>query len=255
MKKGLAWLLALILLLSGCGAARTQEEPDVPEGSVVRPYKIMEVGENGGLLLCGWGEQKAELVFASLTDAEISDRQGKSISAEDLRPGMVVDVVWDGLVAEIYPGRIRVDEVRVTAQEDDLVGLYLRVLLELWEYDSGLNSGVELLGLDFSGLTDLTEMEKEALAYLFSCDVGLGLQYVTGTWQELCDEGYIDGEELYWENGVLFSLSLTEGGESSIRFSSEKWRSGLGALFFTDCTARQGKDGQWVYELGGCAIA
>ena len=88
------------------------------------------------------------------------------------------------------------------------------------------------------------------------------------------DSGYIDGEALFWKDGCLFSVKETQdenpvtfnlpsfgpGDEmpdySGVRFDAEKWRSGLGAYFFTDCTAVRNGGGQWgVYTVGAEAIA
>ena len=88
------------------------------------------------------------------------------------------------------------------------------------------------------------------------------------------DSGYIDGEALFWKDGCLFSVKETQdenpvtfnlpsfgpGDEmpdySGVRFDAEKWRSGLGAYFFTDCTAVRNGGGQWGdYTVGAEAIA
>lgn len=256
MKKCLVWLLMLVLLLSGCGSA---DGFTPKEGETCAPYKIVDVSEYEGkysVLAYNYESERPELTFVGVSNAEIMDESGRTITAADLKPGMVIEVIWDGMVAESWPCQIWVDEVRVAEQQDDLVGLYRTVLNDLWENDSALNHDAELLGLDFSTLTNLPEMEKDALAYLFSCDVGLGLEYVFGTWEELRDQGYIDGENLYWENGVFFSLQLVgEPGEGSFTFDAEKWRSGLGAIFYTDCAAKRGTAGQWTYEPGGFAIS
>lgn len=255
MKKVFVCLLCL-LLLAGCTGQDAEET--VNTYKTTSAYKIMNIYENEGRYSClavNWESERWELTFVGVNDAVISGWDGAELTSADLRPGMVIDVTWDGMVAESWPCQIRVDEVVVTKQDDDLVGLYRTVLNDLWENDSGLNQGAELLGLDFSTLTNLTNREKEALAYLFSCDAGLGLSYVTGTWEELRDQGYIDGENLVWENGVFFSVSMEQEGSGTFRFEAEKWRSGLGAIFFTDCTAKRGSDGAWSYESGGFAIS
>lgn len=86
-------------------------------------------------------------------------------------------------------------------------------------------------------------------------DLNMGLDYVTGTWEELCDQGYIDKENLYWDNGVFLSIELTEEGARKFTFTAEKWRGGLGAIFYTGCAAKPGRSGQWSYEPGGFAIS
>ena len=79
-----------------------------------------------------------------------------------------------------------------------------------------------------------------------------GLMPMTGTWEELVEEGYIDGENLSWNgNGCLFTLS----GSADGTFRADKWASGLGAYTFSDCTAKMGKDGGWSYTIGYEAIS
>ena len=87
------------------------------------------------------------------------------------------------------------------------------------------------------------------------------------------DQGYIDGENLLWEDGCLFSIRETQdqdpvafslpcvgpGDEipdyNGVRFDAEKWRGGTGAYSFTNCTAAS-VDGHWsVYTVGAEAIS
>ena len=154
---------------------------------------------------------------------------------------------------------------------DDLCRLYLDVLNDLWEVDPSLNDGITELGVDLSG-TSLPESEQAAVAYAFGS--AHGLMAMEGTYQDFVDSGYIDGEALFWKDGCLFSVKETQdenpvtfnlpsfgpGDEmpdySGVRFDAEKWRSGLGAYFFTDCTAVRNGGGQWGdYTVGAEAIA
>lgn len=73
---------------------------------------------------------------------------------------------------------------------------------------------------------------------------------MAGTWAELVENGYIDGENLYWEDGCFFSISGNAG-----NFDVQIWRSGLGAYFYGDCTGAMAPDGSWTYETGSEAIA
>ena len=161
--------------------------------------------------------------------------------------------------AVVVGGVTAVEHTRT--ERDDRCGLYLQVLEDLWAVDPGLNTDLEELGVDFSGLTDLTESEKSALAWVFGN--AHGLIPITGTLEEIWEagyltpmtepaEGYEDSVALYgWEGGCLFSLSgSAEGG-----FTAQKWASGLGAYIFSDCTAVQNADGAWSYEVGAEAIA
>ena len=251
MKKLLICVLAVLLLASGC-QAKNAFTPK--KGEVCVPYKILAVYESSVLAYACEAEY-SELTFVSLSNAALSDENGTALTPADLKGGMVIEVIWNGMVAESWPSQIWADRVRVREQQDDRVGLYRTVLNNLWEADPALRQDAQTLGLDFSTLTHLTEMEKTGLAYLFSCDVGLGLQYVFGTWEELCDEGYIDRENLCWEDGVFFSLTLQEEGADSFVFDAEMWRSGTGAIQYSAYTAKRGGDGQWRYEPGRMAMA
>lgn len=177
---------------------------------------------------------------------------GEEKTAADLTDGMLLTVSWNGMVAESYPCQLgEVYSLRVESKDtDDRCGLYLQVLEDLWEVDPGLNENLEELAVDFSELTDLSESEKDALGWIFGTTHGL--MPIKGTWEELVEQGYIDREELIWNgNGCLFTLS----GSADDTFQAEKWASGLGAYFFSDCTAKMGKDGSWTYTVGSEAIA
>lgn len=130
------------------------------------------------------------------------------------------------------------------------LALYRQVLEDLWTTDSGLNEDVSIIGVDLSS-TSLTGQEQSALAEEFAA--AHGIELVEGTWQELCDAGYIDVENLYWAEGCHFSITEREG--SALAFDAQKWRSGLGAYFFSDCTAAQSESGEWTYTVGVHAIS
>ena len=132
-------------------------------------------------------------------------------------------------------------------------GLYLQVLADLWEVDSGLNGGIRYLGLDLSGVTDLTEADREHIVREFGG--AHELEVIIGDYEDLREQGYLmpftEGTELcWWENGVLFSIT-----GSAEDFDAHKWRSPLGAYFFADCSAEQASDGGWNYKIGSEAIA
>ncbi len=85
------------------------------------------------------------------------------------------------------------------------------------------------------------------------------------TFDELREEGYLMGEKLEggstaysFTNGLLFTITPDEsaGGERRVVvcFSAEKWRSPLGAYYFTKCTASRGDNG-WEYTVGAEAIS
>ena len=208
--------------------------------------RIVDGAEEGALLLAA--EEDGGVYSLGTQGLELT-LDGAPAQPGDLRDGMLVEVFYDGAAQETYPmGFSGATALRASTDGlDDLCGLYLQVLEDLWGTDDGLNGGIEKIGMDLSGLTGLTGSEKSALAWRFA-----GLrekELVTGTWQELVDAGYIDGENLIWEDGLFFSL---KGGAEG--FDAEKWRGGLGAYFFEACTAAQ-EGGVWSYTVGSHAIA
>lgn len=169
-----------------------------------------------------------------------------------------------------------------TENFDDLGALYLQVLEDLWNVDSGLNENITELGVDLSQ-TRLSGSEQAAVAYAFGA--AHGLMAVETTYDQLAADGYLtpvslgdpagEGEEepeLYqWETGCLFSITESEepvvfslpnmgpGDQmpdyDGVSFDARKWCSPLGAYYFTDCTAVS-SGGHWGrYTVGSEMIS
>ena len=149
---------------------------------------------------------------------------------------------------------------------EDVCELYLDVLEDLWNVDSGLNNEISQIGIDLSELSHLTETEKDAVISEFASKHDL--PYIVGTWEELCEQGFIDKENLCWKDGLFFSIKTNEDAVWNLpcikdgdsvpeltSFDAQKWRSGLGAYFFSQCTAQKNADGTWSYTIGAEAIS
>ena len=163
-------------------------------------------------------------------------------------------------------GELNGSESNIRAIREDACELYLEVLEDLWNVDSGLNGGISQIGIDLSELSHLTEAEKDLVISEFASKHNL--PYIKGTWEELCEQGFIDKENLYWEDGLFFSIKTDEEAVWNLpcvkegdpipeltAFDAQKWRSGLGAYFFGQCTAQKNADGKWSYTVGQEAIA
>lgn len=207
---------------------------------------------------------------------------GELADPSALEDGMPVEVAFNGFVAESFPAQLgevysvsawsRGREKNPMGSTYDLCGLYLQVLDDLWQKDPGLNDGIAMAGLDLSRAPgELTESEKTALAWRFG--EMHGVEVVTGTFEELEEQGYFTagplGEGapegaafLHWEDGCLFSIAFNEEHEGEmyslpvIFFNAEKWRSPLGAYCFYDCSAMWAQAGTWGgYQIGGEMIS
>ena len=258
MKKAVLSAITLCLaLLTGCGTSTgsvVTPSPTPPEDPTDTSAVLVDQAPWFETFRVVAGAESGELVLAAndgtANQVYVLNTEGLPLDAP-VENGELINVYYD-MVLETFPAQFsNVTAVEHTQTErDDRCGLYLQVLEDLWAVDPGLNTNLEELGVDLSGLTDLSESEKAAVTWAFGN--AHGLTPITGTWEELVEEDYIDRENLIWNgNGCLFTLS----GSADDTFRAEKWASGLGAYVFSDCTAKMGQDGTWTYTVGSQAIA
>lgn len=269
MKKAVLSAITLCLaLLTGCGTSTgsvVTSSPTPPEDPAGTSAVLVDQAPWFETFRVVAGAETGELVLAAndgtANQVYVLNTEGLPLDAP-VENGELINVYYD-MVLETFPAQFaNVTAVEHTQTErDDRCGLYLQVLEDLWEVDSGLNTDLEELGVDLSGLTDLSDSEKAAITWAFGWSHGL--IPITGTLDEIWKagyltpmtepaEGYEDSVALYgWEGGCLFTLS----GSADDNFQAEKWASGLGAYSFNDCTAKMGQDGSWTYTVGAQAIS
>lgn len=220
----------------------------LPKAEAVLKGKIIQINDKS-LLLAGTGASDL-YTLSSIPDVYDDD---KPTDSSALKAGQDVEIGYSGAIMESYPAQPSAPSyIKITGQGDDLVGFYKTVLNDLWNVDKGLNSDISIIAFDLSKVTNLDDAEKSALAYVVSGSYGL--QGVKGTLDELRERGYIDRDKLYFENGILFKLELTDVTKDSFTFKAEKWRSGDGAYYFLDCKAVR-SDAGWSYTVGSQAIS
>lgn len=237
-------------------------EPVPDSSSVSLTCRIVSGAETGNLLLAAQ-DGSPDVYRLNVSEHPLTY---ESPEAAVLQNGMLLDIIHGGSILETYPAQFGdIREILVlNGGMDNLCELYLNVLNDLWEVDPALNDGITELGVDLSS-TWLPESEQAAVALAFG--EKHDLFPIRGTYEELTELGYINDELLYWENGCLFSItqqelhhSTTEKTESysltPLSFSAQKWRSGTGAYFFTNCTSVQSSLGIWdSYRVGGHAVS
>ncbi|MGN0477869.1 MAG: hypothetical protein ACI4GO_00395 [Hominenteromicrobium sp.] len=237
----------LLFLLPACTVPNTEGEPPAQSAAAENAAsaadtltaRVVSAEDSGSLLLAG----ERGVYRNTLPD-------GQTYPA-----GTVLDIAYSGGVLESYPAQLcDIQSIVVREAEfDDRCALYMDVLNELWETDEALQADTQYVGIDLSR-TSLTAAEQAALAWRFG--ELHQKEPLTGTYETLCEEGYIDGSKLYWKDGCLLSIEETETGENRVTFTAEKWRGGDGAYFLTDCTAARDKTGAWGdYTVGGYAIS
>lgn len=254
MKK---WLLILVLSL-GLTACNEQDLPleetvdfTMPLGAAAMTCRVMEE-EDGTLLLAKVDGGKADIFTTSCREAEV---KFENPAHTEIREGDLVEIIFDGGIMETYPAQLgSVLEVWVKAEGfDDTASLYLEVFADMAEDDAALAHDAQMIGLDLSR-TALSPAEQSAAAWILEGETGKTV--LEGTWEELVEQGYIDGENLVWEDGYFLSVTEEERTETELTFSTQLWRSGLGALFYADCTTTRTPNGPWSdYTIGAVAVA
>ena len=244
------------------------------KNSGYKTLKIIDGAESGNLILAG-----KETNFVYSLDANMIDIlvNGNKADLKDLEDGMPLDIYYEGnfdnvpqkhgVPIDITSFCKSVNGHTIGTQENpggslyDLSGLYLKVLEDLWEIDAGLNGGIKYISIDLSEAPgELTEGEKSAISYIFTKTHNA--ECLQLSFEELREQGYIEKDELYWEDGLLFSITDSMKAEEHynglrvIKFDAQKWRSGTGAYYFGDCTASWPQMGTWSdYNIGSQAIS
>ena len=258
-------LFAILSLLLFCGCEREQE---------VTSLRIVDGAETGQLVLAG--ERESDVYTLDMKDIKVF-LDGKKADASALEDGMMAEIVHSGWIQTTYPGQFSdVYEVRVYSLGSeknpggsyyDVCGLYLQVLEDLWNADPGLNSEIQYISVDLTDAPgNLTDGEKAAIAWIFGGKHGV--QALTLNSEELKEQGYFT-EIVYtgtglpmssddnkpkaylWEDGVLFTIIDNMGQDAVsyslpvIKFNAWKWRTPLGAYWFSNCSAVWPQMGVW----------
>ena len=295
MKRFLALALTVCLTCSliGCqtqSGSTSHSEPaasaSLPQTNhpevfaVLQTLRIVDGAETGKLVLAGEG---ANDVYTLNVENIPVFLDGKEADASVIEDGMMAEISFGGDIMESWPAQFGgVSSISVHSRGSaanpggttyDLCGLYLQVLNDLWEKDSGLNGGASYVSVDLNAAPGaLTEGEKAAITWIFAGQHQA--QPLTLSQEELAAEGYLteyptggDSQQAkhtayYWEDGLLFTITANQWEEGEhyslpvVKFDAMKWRTPLGAYYFSDCTALWPQMGSWSsYEIGAEMIS
>ena len=253
-----AGVFLLLLLCCACGKNGKNAAGAPPEGSVA--MRVIEGGGTERLVLAG--EKNGDFYTADAKELTVYT-DGEKADAADLKNGMAVTLDPGFELLETWPAQIKGATVRADGGGDkdghgDLAGVYLQVLEDLWERDPALNDGASYVSVDLSDAPGgLTEGEKSAVAWIFAGRHNA--EALQLSFEELKTNGYISDGALYWETGVLMQIARSQNGADSaakVGFEAKKWRSGDGAVYFRDCSAKRGAGEQWeAYKVGSYAVS
>ncbi len=251
-------------------------EPDEQEYITV-PFKIVDGAETGNLVLAG-GSGSADVYTMNANNYPIY-LDGKPADVSVLEDGMTAEILYSGMAMETYPATLcDVQSISVYSMGSeknpggtyyDLAGVYIKAVTDIWQPDSGLNEGVEVVSICFENApAEFTESEQAAVIYVLGNELGFPFETLTLSYDELIAEGYLapygDLENSYWfENGVLLTVSVAApGGEDTtvfglrtLQFNVTKWRSPLGAYMIFENKAVWPQRGTWTYTEGVHAIS
>lgn len=247
-------IFALMTGFAGCSlensGSGSSTDVRLPKTDAILTGKITHI-YNGTCLLAGI--DKSSELYTVPTSLDIYGIDGQTADESALKPGQIVKIGFSGSIMESFPAQLsKPVYIKINEQGDDLVGFYQKIINDLWDVDSGLNSDISVLAFDLSQATNLSAAEKSALVYIVSNEKNV--QGITGTFDELCEQGYIDKKNLYFETGLLFEFKLTNVAKDSFNFDASKWRGGDGAYMFNDCKAVKNNTG-WKYTIGSQAIS
>lgn len=258
---------------SGDTDSKVPGEAGQQADGTVLSLRIVDGAEDGSLVLAG---ESAGAVYTQYVKDIPIYLDGSLADISVLEDGMMAEIAFSGLVMETYPAQLAdVTSISVYSRGTeknpmggfyDLCGLYLQVLDDLWDRDSGLNEGAAYVSVDMSDAPgNLTEGEKSAVAWIFACEHRMGGAGLSLSYQELIEQGYLTEAKpgvYQWEDGVLFSITSCAQEDGAIyslpalTFDAQKWRSPLGAYFFSDCMAVWPESGSWSdYSVGSEAIS
>ena len=249
MKKvGLVLLMMCTVFLLGCGGQSAERIQPIETEATLQGKIVALDGTQALLVNRAEDSGVGDVYWINTEGLALFDRQGSALESNDLKAGSMVDIGYSGLIMETFPAQLAdAQTLTVIEQKDDLVGLYRNIIQEIYQVDEGLNEAIEMAAFDLTGVSQLTETEKSALVYLMGNQWQIETQQ--STYDQLCADGYIDEENVYFDKGILITLTDSEIKEGQMTFSISKWRSGLGAIGTSDGVAQKEND-QWQYVFG-----
>lgn len=242
-------LFALMIpLFCGCSAKADNENENAIKSESTIGGEIVSV-RNGELLV----SSDSGLYFVSNDEKTVFSKKGRGFEKSELRPGMAVQIGYNGIVQETYPAMVYAEQINVTAEEGSKINLYAEALKHIIEENERPQmKTVKTIALDFTELSDLSDKQKDALEYLMT---GYFMQksnaeLIRSSYQELLKDGRLtkDGE---FEDGVIFSIGNNEGKKSF--FVSQNWAA-LNGDGCKDCTAKI-RNGEWEIKYDGLWIS
>lgn len=258
--KKLVSLLAVICLFAvavstfiGCtkSAAVENEPTDTNENIIAAQIAQIISAKDGELLVTS----DSGLYFLNVDKKTSVSKDGKALDGTALRPGMKIQIAFDGNILETYPARIaNADTIKITAEEDDKISLYSEAVKHIFEEREGKDfykEKLETVALDLTELSSLSNAEKNALEYVlrnyFYSQTEADL--IRSSYEELSESGRLkDGE---FKDGLIISV---KSGKSKNSFSLSLLAGSLCGYGYEKCTAKL-NGGEWKISYDGAWVS
>ena len=250
MKKNIILIMITILflfLLSGCDKKNdvdnnADSNDNISSGDTLDEMTFKaEVIEAGDTLLVTPDMESNEYkssdkISVSLLDVKILNENDEVIDKADLKAGDIINITYNGVIAESYPAQISASGIQVIGHNTLLEG-YLAIIDDSFQEDNALNSEISMIALDTTEWVGLTDIEKEII--FNKMNEKYDLDIIEGTFDELVEEGLIDKDNLLFPDGILITISNIKYNNDAdkITYAIKKWRSGNGAIGADDVTA------------------
>jgi len=102
--------IGLVLFLAGCQEAEDDISEINLESKVSFSATIIETSDTSILVTPTEGEaelQSADQIYVSVSDTtSILDENANDIEGSDLQEGMIIEILYNGMIAESYPAQI-----------------------------------------------------------------------------------------------------------------------------------------------------
>lgn len=211
--------------------------------------EVIDVNSDNVILNCKVvSKENNSLLVMGLTDSynSLYTILGQYKEFSELQEGDIINILFDGNILETYPAQIgNIDKIVKVESSDNLVNMFVDVIMQLYNEDTGLNSDINVITFDMTEVENLSNLEKEAIIYKVWCETGIETNF--GTHQELLDDGQIT--ENGYDKGLLFEVKTEDTVDNSFNFSISKYRGPLGAYFYVNCKAIK-IENVWNYSIG-----
>lgn len=250
-KTAILTIISIIILSSALVACEDKSQEGDNNGGGSNLGKDIEIFEatvidGDGIPLVTPVEGSSELRSADKISVSI-----KTDSASDYKPGDLLRITYDGMIAESYPAQIWASKIEVIGRNMVIDG-YLQIIDDIYNKDMALNDGITMLAVDTSQWKHLSSAEKDILLKILGDQYDL--EIIEGTRDELNEMGLIDEEKLYFKEGILIEIKNLDYKEATNSLSAtiSKWRSGKGAIgwdvkaSYKDEAWEISRDGMWI---------